>query len=502
MFNKNQNNKDFKAALDYLDRHYAYFLTHVIRIGRPKWTTGIPTAAIALINNDPKLPQAQVGDNIDFEFIFNPEFADSLDTEMLAFVVAHETMHVVLNHLKLVNNFIDRDRYNEIRNKVENGQPMSKQDIKDSIKLQQAAAKFNIAADCVINDYLAQSGLPVWDKACRGMQYIGEDAAFLTVTEVFERLPEQKSNDQGDGDGQGDGDEQSQAMGIGNEDGRGEGAMDSHGWMFDPDFADKVADAIDKMNEELDKQGKGAPQDIQDKREEEQGGQTQAQKNLQNSMRAGSEEGNMRQFQEVSGLELAWVKLLKEVDPDMFKEPGFAPPPKASWHARPRKLTAREFGGINLPVRVQDTRREKRSTEKPAIVMALDYSGSIGPGDADRFATLACSIPRDRIKLFCCTFTTSYRVFDPDNPHGGGGGGTDFNPITDFIDREVRPELNGKYPKAVVVITDGEAGMTRPPSQDEAESWLWLISPVDRAGSYYTASKTIGRRAMLKEYIA
>lgn len=486
-------NKHFAKAIDYLDQNYAYFLTNVIRIGRPKWTSGIPTAAVALTNNDPKMPQAQVGDNIDFEFMFNPEFAEGMDVDMLAFVTAHETLHIVLNHLKLVNNFIDRDRYNEIRNKVEKHERLDKKDIKDSIKLQQAAAKFNIAADCVINDYLAQAGLPVWEQACRGMKFIGEDAAYLTVTEVYERLPNQQSNS---GD-----DEESQAMGIGQEDGRGGGAMDSHGWMFDPDFADKVADAIDKMNEDLEKRGQGAPQDIKDKREEEQGNQTQAQQQLQNSMRAGSEEGNIRQFQEVSGLELAWVKLLKEVDPDMFKEPGLAPPPRPAWHKRPRKLGANAFRDVNLPVYQKDVRREKRNNEKPAIVMALDYSGSIGHGDADRFATLALSIPRERIKLFCCTFTTSYRVFDPENPHGGGSGGTSFDPIVDFINNDVMPELKGGYPKAVIVITDGEAALSRTVTEEQAKSWLWLISPQDRAGSYYPASKNIGRRAMLKEYV-
>lgn len=490
---KNDLNKHFADAIDYLDRNYAYFLTNVIRIGRPRWIGSIPTAAVALTNNDPKMPQAQIGGEIDFDFLFNPDFAEQMDVDALAFVTAHETMHIVLNHLKLVNNFIDRDLYNEIRRKVENHEKLSKQDMKNSIKLQQAAAKFNIAADCVINDYLGQAGLPVWENACRGVNFIGEDAAYLTVTEVFDRLPNQKSG--------GDGDEEQQAMGIGQEDGRGGGAMDSHGWMFDPDFADKVADAIDKMNEDLEQSGQGAPQDIQDKREEEQGNQTDAQQRLQQGMRAGSEEGNMRNFQEVSGLELSWVKLLKEVDPDMFKEAGLAPPPRPAWHKRPRKLGAMAFSDVNLPVYQKDVRREKRANEKPAIVMALDYSGSIGPGDADRFATLALSIPRERIKLFCCTFTTSYRVFDPENPHGGGSGGTSFDPIVGFIEEKVLPELNGKYPKAVVVITDGEAALNRPVTDEQAASWLWLMSP-DRAGHYYPASRNIGRRAMLKDYIS
>lgn len=491
-----QLDKLHKAAFDYLDQHYAYFLTQIIRVGRPKWTSSIPTAAVAVRDEKGKLPDVDAGEKMTFEYLFSPDFASSLSTEMMAFVLAHETMHIVLNHLKLTSNFINKKRYNEIRAKIKNGEKLDKKDIKDSIKFQQIAAKFNIAADCVINDYLAQAGLPVWDQACRGEKFIGEDAAFMTVMDVYERLPDKKQDQ-----GQGEGDQEAQAGQLGQEDGRGGGAMDSHDWMFDPDFADKVADAIDEMNDAAEAAG-GLPADLQDKRDEEDGEQTQGQKDLQKSMRAGSEAGNMREFQEVSGVELAWVKLMKEIDPNIFKEPGVAPPPKAQWHKRQRKLGAHAFREINLPVTgSKDLRREKRNNEKPAIVMALDYSGSIGPGDADRFATLTRSIPTERVKLFACTFTTEYIEFDVDNPHGGGYGGTNFDAITAYIEDRVRPELKGKYPKAVVVITDGCAPFQNRPSEDEAASWLWLMSP-DGSGSYYNAVNEIGRKMNLSEFIA
>lgn len=575
----------YQAAIDYLDRHYAYFLTHVLGIGRPQWTSAIATAAVGLQEMEEDFKKAAKGQRnktdedgvgYDFDFIFNPKFAATLDVPMMAFVLAHETMHIVLNHLKLSDRFVDRVERKRIIEKYNAGETLTRDEIKAIIKQQQAAAKFNIAADAVINDYLEQAGMPVWDNAIRGEAVIGEDASNMTVTDVFERLPEQKGQsakqcqtcagtgqkpDDKDQDGKGDKDEQQDGSGqdgqdgegqkqdgqsggqgdeqqdgqqggagnahgdgqgepcpdcngrghehgqggmpcpdcYGDGDGRGDQAIDSHDWMLDPDFADKIADAIERMEDELEDSGK-LPQDIQDKKEEEDTGENSGQKQLQGSMRAGSEEGNIREFQEVHGLSMAWIKLLKEVDPDMFKEPGIAPPPRPYWDRRPRKLGAREFNNVNLPVYRKDEKREKQTTEKPAIVIALDYSSSIGPGDADKFATLARSIPQQRIKLFACTFTTSYKKFDIDNPHGGGNGGTSFDPIVQFIERDVKPELNGNYPKAVVVITDGEAHLAHTPTAEEAESWLWLISPVDRAGSYYPASKTIGRRAMLSEY--
>jgi predicted metal-dependent peptidase len=481
--------KEFTEVIRFLDDNYAYFLTNVLRIGSPKWTNAIPTACVTLTGKPIKM-QAQEEENENFEFWFNPEFWDSPgvgdNVEQRAFIVAHETMHIVLNHLKLVNSYINRKRYKELVEKMRTeGNLTERQDIIDSIKLQQIQQKLNIAMDCVINDYLVHSGFTPWSNCCRGEKYIGEDAAFLTVRDVYERLPEIPWDE-------------SNAIQIGKSDGRGGNVMDSHDWLFDPNMAEKIADAIEKMNKEAAKGG--LPQDLKDKKEEEAGNETEEQKKLRESMQAGSEAGNIQSFKAINGLEMAWVKLLKQLDPNIFKEAAIGPPPKAVWHKRPRKLGARAFQEVNLPAfDGKDPKREKHVKEKPAIVMALDYSGSIGAGDADRFATLCCSIPRDRIKLFCCTFTTQYTVFDPENPHGGGIGGTDFDAITAFIEDKVRPELNGAYPKSVVVITDGQAPMRDVPTDQEGAAWLWLLSP-DRSHGY-PASHDIGTRDMLEEYI-
>lgn len=467
--------RHFAKAIDYLDRNYAYFLTNVISVGKPQWTEAIPTAAVMM----EETVDASNKDSDDFRFMFNPTFAESLDVPGMAFILAHETMHIILNHLKLLSSYVDKDAYAKLVDRASKGDRLSRDEIKQMMEFKQIASKFNIAADCVINDYLGQAGMEVWPDACRGEHFIGEDAAFLTVGDVFDRLVLPESEDS---------------------DGRGSGALDSHDWMFDPDFADKMADAIDKFNGQV--EGNSTlPNDLKEKRNEEEGKLTDAQQQIQDSMRAGSEAGNIRAFQEQTGLQMSWVKLLKEVDPDMFKEPGLAPPPRPAWHKRPRKLAA--FPDVNLPVFRKDEKDEKMSREKPAIVMALDYSGSIGPNDADRFATLARSIPTERIKLFCCTFTTTYKVFDLDNPHGGGSGGTSFDPIVSFIENDVKPELNGSYPKAVIVITDGEAALSPRymPTESEQNSWVWLISPRDRSSVYYSASRDIGRRAMLSEYV-
>jgi predicted metal-dependent peptidase len=570
----------YTEAIDYLDTNYAYFLTHVLKIGKPEWTTAMDTAAVMLDLKDQAVwlgSGTGKSDDLDyneFKFVFNPTFASQLPIPILAFVLAHETMHIILNHLKLSRTFVDVKKLRKLQEAREQGRGLKKDEIADMIKQNQNAMRFNIAADCVINDYLANAGFEMWEHCMRGEKVVGTDCSNLTVTEVYQLLlkqanqqpqqcqtcggtgkkpqddqkqdgkkdqsdsgqgQDQKDDQDGSGgdqdqdsDGQDKNDQSGQGAqggqdqsgghqhgqqgepcpdcgGSGQQPGGGVGAdyqqMDDHNWMLDPNFADQLADAIDKLNDEMENKHDDLPTDLQDKKDEEEGKATQYQNDMNDSMRAGTEKGNMADFIEQHGSSIAWAKLLKECDPNIFKEPGVAPPLLPSFQARPRKLGA--FPKTVLPVYRREHRIARETNEKPAIVLALDVSGSIGPRDSQRFISLAKSIPFERIHLFCCTFNTRYRQIDPQSDKRVEiGGGTDFDAIADFIDSVVKPELKGCYPKAVVVITDGEAPMSRMPSEKEGEGWLWLISPADRSGSYYPASNSIGRKAKLNEYIA
>mgnify|MGYP001606996490 FL=1 len=91
-------NTDLKAhwgeSLDYLDENFAFFLTHVLNMGQPEWIPAVKTAAVAL-----PMDGTDMGE---FRYIFNPTFAALLTPEEFAFIQAHETMHILLNHLRLL----------------------------------------------------------------------------------------------------------------------------------------------------------------------------------------------------------------------------------------------------------------------------------------------------------------------------------------------------------------------------------------------------------------
>ncbi len=456
----------FKSAIDYLDQNYAYFLTRVLNIGKPEWTATTPTACVTI-------PQT---DNEDFKFLFNPNFAQNLTEEEMAFVLAHETMHILFNHIRIAKDY----KY---------------------LKL------FNISADCAINDLLVSNGLQCPEGMCRGQEIVGFDCANATVAEVYDALlnqleQEQEKSDAQDSSGAGAGSESSNRN---SQESEGEltpeqaaaleelledaamGEVDDHSWLHQGTEAQaKQADTVfqDVVDNEV------TPDEIEDHRKDMTpsgvGGQW-----------AGKGSGGESKFMQEHGVSLRWIELLKELDPDIFKEPGKGPPPRPSYHTPRRKMQG--FPDIILPVYRKNEQKEEKNKEKPVIVMALDTSGSISRHTANRFITLAKSIPQDKVKLHVCTFTTSYRELDLENPKYNSGG-TNFAAVEQFIRAKVLPEQKAqKYPKAVVVITDGHAGFygTRPDNQDLEKSWYWLL-----AQTHYTPHSfpLKGRKSMLDRF--
>jgi predicted metal-dependent peptidase len=439
----------WRGALDYLDDNYSFFLTDVLNMGKPEWHNGIPTAAVAVKNND---QEGVIGGTTNFRFLFNPHFATKLDTEELAFVAAHETMHILLNHLDLGKKWDDQ-------------------------KLA------NIAMDCVINDYLSANGMKQVEGTIVGADTVGYDCAYVPVSQVYDDLKQQQQQDP---NGMGEKMEQYE---------NGGGALDSHDWIFDEngeiseEAIEKIKEAVEKAMEEG--ESGGMPQEI-----EGLASNSHAQSTSQSS--AGTGDGAMRKFMAESGVTLAWAELMKELDPDIFKAKGAGPQPQPTFRKAPRKLGA-VYPDVVLPIYEVDDHKV-RKPEKPMIVIALDVSGSVRQPTVDRFLTLAKSIPRERVHLFPCVFNTSYQELDLDNTTIRSGGGTDFSAVEKYIRDVVMPANNGRYPKSVVVVTDGQAGFGYgQPEKDQQKGWYWLLE--DHYGTAENFVKGFfGRAAELKKF--
>jgi predicted metal-dependent peptidase len=406
----------YKDAVRWLDDNYAYFLTNVLNIGSPNWTSAIDTACVALEEDT---------DAKDFTFLFSPEFAESLSVEEMAFILAHETLHVILDHLTLAKKM-------------------------DDVMLA------NLAMDAVINDYLVSCGLTIVDGGVTGEDLIGFNCSNSSVTEVYYQL--EKIRDQ-----------INQMM----DDGDGPTQLDDHSWMHSPDGIDPQ-----EVGKRLQSAGSGdnnIPEDLLDIKNDS--------FNHHDSYGGAGSGSGLEGFANEHGTTIKWPELLTKVSPDILHKPGYGKRPLTSFRAPRRKLTSL-YPDIILPNYSEPLgEKTNKSPKKPMIVMALDTSGSISTKNKNRFISLAKSIPSSKVEIMACTFTTSYRSLDIDNPRYVSGG-TCFSSIEKFIRDAVIPKNNNKYPSAVIVITDGLATFNgiRPDSV-QAKNWHWLL--LDQVRSYY-----------------
>ncbi len=543
-------------------------------------------------------------DSDDFLYLFNPDFAGSLTVEEIAFIQAHETMHILLGHL---------DLHKEFEN----------------------PKAFNVAADIVINDLLVNEGLTPPAGACLGPVLLGYDCSALTVHEVYDALlakyqsqqdpntcskcgkPKSKhgqqggdegqggdvgqdgdqsqddhqhadgspcgckgecqkdeSGESGDGEGQdgenqdgesgdgqdgesddgqdgesgdgqdgesgdgqdgesgdghnhhpdgspcscdggcgegdsqggeGDGQGEGQCEGQGEGEGQGdtcdggcdgqgdfggavaggeEGSIDDHRWIWEA--TDEQAEQAQRIYEDTDA-NTDVPEDVKDAR----GEGTDPYAKL-----AGIGVGAERTFQEQHGVTMKWTELLKRVDPDIFKPKG--PKQAADFSRSPRKI-GHMAGKLALPVYREPDK--KKGGELPRIVMALDTSGSVQQSDVDMFLTLARSIPKNRVELICCSFTSEYMALDLDDPRTQSGG-TDFSAIERFIRNEVLELNKGQYPKAVVVISDGYAQFNREqPDAEQLKGWHWLLCHGHTPDDFERMMPDCGSYDDLDEYV-
>jgi hypothetical protein len=201
---------------------------------------------------------------------------------------------------------------------------------------------------------------------------------------------------------------------------------DDHDWMHDSskDEQEKAEGTSDDSN---------LPSDLD---------RTKQDDDFKTSLPPGTGIGDKTQFMQDNSVSLKWASLLEEISPFMFKHG-----PKLA-HQLARGCRARrplwEASDMRLPgmTRPGD---DYKGRNKPAIVMALDTSLSIGQEQSNQFVNMARSVPQHKIKLFVCTFTTGYEVLDLENPQWHSGG-TAFDPISEYIENVVMPENHKALP--------------------------------------------------------
>jgi hypothetical protein len=449
IFDKAENT--YREALRWLNYMYPNLHTHVLNLGKPKYVNGVSTAAVQH-HGDGLVASSR---SHYFEFLINPNFEKTLNKQDYAFILCHETFHILLGHLAVYKKFDN---------------PM----------------KFNIATDCIINDWLYNYGIePDQFEPLFGPNIVGFNTAQSSLEEIYRLIPEEMcpqdgkctGNCSGDPDDSGD---------VGSGTCTCPQTVDDHNTMFgngDGSPGQIDPNEVKKAIEDFIAGGKfdGLPDTAKDFIFDN---NEVARKLLQDDRPQGGWSptgfGLTVEEQLADGVSLKWAELMQEITPDLYNSGNFDTAKERSF-SRTNKKMVTVYPRVVLPALFNKTGGvgNNRNKDENTFVLALDCSGSVTSEDKRMFLALAHSIPTSRAKVYACTFSTDYVPYDLNGPPGQrtAGGGTDFSAIEAFIQNDVVKDL-GKYPKAVVVITDGWATFCRntPSDAQLKNSWYWLLS--------------------------
>lgn len=407
-------NDRFDEAIENLYKTNQYLAAELTKLGYPKLVGDevLPTAGVSW-----DAVRKQV------VFIFNRNFLETLKTqEEFNFVVSHEVYHLINLHIFKLKDEID----------------LLKKKGKNNLEIYKYSRKFNAAADCVVNDSLVNihkfprletigevQGQPA--QPLYGINIVKTECHDLTVEDVMRLWPDQQDEDGGC-------DEHESWQSFFNDDG-----------SLNKQFVDKIKSFLQ------DKSENSACSD------EEQKAIEKMKEILENSndsyaSKAGSEIGNQSRAILLSDNSINWNSLLLKLTEVKKHED--------SWTKPNRKLIT-VYPEVILPTQI--------NAEKEVLFIAIDSSGSIDYNVLSLFASVVRNTP-NTFKIKAISFDTEcyeYDIKGSDNPKGGGG--TRFKIIEDYIAKNFK-----KYPKAVVVLTDGqnEDGPIQP---QHPNRWIWLL---------------------------
>lgn len=394
----------FHETIDYFYENNHHLAGQISKLGYPEVTLGYPPTAGVMWDADKKR----------VKFMFNKKFSEKVTDEEFRFAVAHEAMHVINGHIFYLQSEVD---------KLKKGGKSDKE-------IRKFQMKFNIAADCVVNDTLVNlygvkkvefADADGKSQICYGQDIVGCDCHELSVVDVMQLLPE-----------------------------NAQGEPDNHGWesFFNKDgslkkeFVDAVKDFLeDNMgNSSL----SGEESDVLEGLKEAMEGSHD-----RYAREAGHSAKSRNRALIASNASVSWEKLVfRKTDSKRYED---------VWTKNNRKLSG-FYPDVLLPY--------TQFKEVEDIFIAIDVSGSIDWEALKLFASVVKNTPKS-FKINAITFNTKCEPYDINSDNIRAGGGTCFHIIEDYIQNNFK-----KYPKVVFVLTDGCGNEVNP---QYPERWTWLL---------------------------
>lgn len=393
-----------------LEGHHAVFYK-IWEMGKPIFSDTVPTAAVQF---------DQGGDFVLFHF--NPEYWEKSTPYERLFTICHEALHVILNH--------------GIRSR----------DTVDS-------RACNVALDIVVNHMLTRcfgfdrKRIRNWEELCWVDTVFKNKDGTIKKDVVGRPIPTDESFEYYIN--------QFEKINAGMSDkGNSKSTLDDHSKLGEGNFGE----AVDKLDKGLSDEEKKDLEKIIDKHFTRSKEET----------RAGTGTGGQWHFcKGESKRKKKWETVIKKWSSKYLKMSDKSHEQWARLNRRFQFLPSKLF----LPSEMEIEEREKEKT-RIQVYFFLDTSGSCW-GLKDRFFTAAESLPKERfdIRLFC--FDTMIKETTLASKKVYGGGGTAFDIIEAYIQKEVKEHPEVGYPKAVFIITDGYGNTVKP---EKPEKWYWFLS--------------------------
>lgn len=400
-----RSDKEFLEITKELESHHEIF-SKLWQLGKPTITTEVETAAVGWNQ-----------DGACVAFMFNPDFLDKLETKDVCFIVAHECMHVILNHGMRLHKLI----------------PLIG----------------NVAADITINELLLNGfGFQITD-------YLRDEVGLCTIKSVFRDKASdiqknrefeyyyQKLLDDPNGEGE-DGDEDGECSG-----GHGMKSLDDHGKlpMGTPQVIKEIIESINKQDVET----------LKDQIKAELGKQ-------KDNPDKGRGDGHVLNWIDAILKPKAkedWRKVIQDWTIKQYREKK-----RTQWKRCDRRFVdiQRRMPDLVIP---SIGPIDSKFAERIDMVFFMDVSGSCH-GQSQSFFAAAKTIPDDKFIIDAYAFDTKVTPIDLEANKLPMGGGTSFHQL------ETHCLSLSQYPSAVFVLTDGDG---TPVTPRYPERWHIFLTP-------------------------
>ena len=514
---------------------YAPFFGRLARnLGQPIPDTSIPTAMVEFNPATKKV-----------SFVINPDYIRDLTDEQVAFVIAHETYHVLLNHLSeltdtdlfpdrgalatahelIINDTIDRIMALEFPDNLYHGsaynQDFSVLSSIDAYKLLAPETDDEDEADSDAGGPSAQgsgdsgqnpasgqgsagestdsNGQGAGDKSDEKDQSNGDSGSDDEQSESGEESTEDSSDESGSDDSQDsetDDDKGDQGSGDANTDDQGsEDAADTSKPQACGGFRGVDEDSQDDFSKAVAKALSGAINDAQKNNEtvsdevlnaaEDVADEAGVKLGVQYGI--GNNTGSTMFTNTVNDMNLDWKELLAKINPKVMTA-GTKKRRGTSFHS-PRRRMMSSYPKVILPVEKRSKDMDGKGNELPTVILALDLSYSIPEYLIAGLASLADSMPTDLFDAIPVTWSDYVKEFDTNTRQIVPRSGTNIDAVYKYS-QEVAKRI-GKQPY-VVLITDGEFSFGYN-TDAEVVKKFWYWGAIDDDSLRYIKSQHNGR---------